>query len=276
MGVPYAEVIGDPIAQSKSPLIHRHWLATLGITGDYRAVRVPSTGLGDYLAERRRDPDWRGCNVTIPHKESVLSLLDDLDPGARAIGAVNCVASIPQGLMGRNTDIDGIAAALDGAPIQDRKAVVIGAGGGARAALHYLREGKAARIAVLVRETGRAAHFADQDGGARVEIHRLDACDEALAGASIIINASPLGMAGSPLMPASLLESVAAYARGATLLDMVYKPVRTAFLEVGEANGGIAIDGLAMLVGQARAAFELFFGRPPPPPDQALRDLIAS
>ena len=98
----------------------------------------------------------------------------------------------------------------------------------------------------------------------------------ALAGASIIINASPLGMAGSPLMPASLLESVAAYARGATLLDMVYKPVRTAFLEVGEANGGIAVDGLAMLVGQARAAFELFFGRPPPAPDRALRDLIAS
>ena len=102
------------------------------------------------------------------------------------------------------------------------------------------------------------------------------ACDDALAGASIIINASPLGMAGSPLMPASLLESVAAYARGATLLDMVYKPVRTAFLEVGEANGGIAVDGLAMLVGQARAAFELFFGRPPPAPDRALRDLIAS
>ena len=276
MGVPYAEVIGDPIAQSKSPLIHRHWLQALGLAGDYRAVRVPSAGLGDYLAERRRDPNWRGCNVTLPHKESVLSFLDHLDPDAQAIGAVNCVAPGPQGLMGRNTDIDGIAAALDGAPVKSRKAVVIGAGGGARAALHYLREGEAARIAVLVREPGKAAHFADQDGGARVEIHHLDACDEALAGASIIINASPLGMAGSPVMPASLLESVAAYARGATLLDMVYKPVRTAFLEVGEANGGIAVDGLAMLVGQARAAFELFFGRPPPAPDRALRDLIAS
>ena len=276
MGVPYAEVIGDPIAQSKSPLIHRHWLQALGLAGDYRAVRVPSAGLGDYLAERRRDPDWRGCNVTLPHKESVLSFLDHLDPDAQAIGAVNCVAPGPQGLMGRNTDIDGIAAALAGTPVKSRKAVVIGAGGGARAALQYLREGKAGHIAVLVREPGKAAHFAAEQGETYVGIYPLDAGDEALAGASIIINASPLGMAGSPVMPASLLESVAAYARGATLLDMVYKPVRTAFLEVGEANGGIAVDGLAMLVGQARAAFELFFGRPPPAPDRALRDLIAS
>lgn len=276
MGIPYAEVIGDPIAQSKSPIIHRHWLAALGLAGDYRAAHVPPAMLGDYLAARRRDPDWRGCNVTIPHKERVLPFLDILDSGARAIGAANCVAPSPQGLIGRNTDVDGIAAALEGAAVEGCQAVLIGAGGGARAALHYLRQRKAARVAILVRDPGKAAHFAEEDAPARVEVHEMDMGKDALAGASVIINASPLGMTGSPSMPPALLDALAAHARGATFLDMVYQPVRTAFLEAGAANGGIAVDGLVMLFGQARAAFEHFYGRPPPTLDDTLRDLVAS
>lgn len=276
MGRPWAEVIGDPIAQSKSPLIHRHWLRQLGLDGDFRATRVAADELADFLRERRSDPDWRGCSVTIPHKEKVLPLLAGLDPGAAEIGAVNCIAPSARGLVGRNTDVDGVAAALDGAPLRGGKAVLIGAGGGARAALRHFADRGAAEVAILVRDPAKAAHFARDDSRGRVRVHPFDACAEAFAGACVIVNASPLGMAGAPSMPTPLLACVAANARGATLLDMVYKPVRTDFLAAGEENGGVAVDGLVMLVGQARAAFETFFGHPAPAADPALGDLLAT
>lgn len=276
MGVPYAEVIGDPVAQSKSPLIHRRWLRQLGLDGDFRATRVPAEELPAFLRERVRDPDWRGCSVTIPHKERVIPWLAALDPKAREIGAVNCIAPAAGGLIGRNTDVDGVAAALEDAQLRGGKAVLIGAGGSARAALRYFAERGAAEVAILARDPDKAAHFARDDERGRILITPIEACGEAFEGARVIVNASPLGMAGAPLMPVRLLDGVAANARGATLLDMVYKPVRTDFLETGEANGGRAVDGLVMLVGQARAAFETFFGRPAPAADPALRHLLAT
>jgi shikimate dehydrogenase len=151
---------------------------------------------------------------------------------------------------------------------------LIGAGGGARAAFRYFVEQGVENIAIVVRDPARAAAFIEEAEGARVEIHPIDACEPAFAGAAAIVNASPLGMEGSPLMPPRLLEAVATHAGGATLFDMVYKPLRTDFLAAGEAAGGEAVDGLVMLIGQARAAFELFFGRPAPEADQALRDLL--
>ena len=87
----FAEVIGDPIAQSKSPIIHRHWLEQLGIEGDYMRTHIAVEELGPFLDRRRSDPNWRGCNVTIPHKERIIPLLAELDGGAAAIGAVNCL-----------------------------------------------------------------------------------------------------------------------------------------------------------------------------------------
>ena len=113
---PYAEVIGDPIAHSKSPQIHRHWLQQTGLDGDYRATRVSREGLAGYFAERRADPDWRGCNVTIPHKENVAPLIDDVASDAAAIGAVNCVIREGDRLVGYNSDVNGIAAALGEKP----------------------------------------------------------------------------------------------------------------------------------------------------------------
>jgi shikimate dehydrogenase len=276
MGLVYAEVIGDPIAQTKSPLIHRHWLQQLGLKGDYRAARVQPEDLSDFLAARREDPLWRGCNVTIPHKQAVMKLLDRIEPGAQSIGAVNCIAPGPAGLSGRNTDIDGVAAALDGARLEGSKTVVIGAGGGARAAIRYLVERGAGSIAILVRDPNKAEPLRQGNSETRIDIYGMDAPEEALAGAAAIVNASPLGMAGSPAMPSRLLAAVAANAAGAALLDMVYKPLETPFLAAGRENGGAAVDGLVMLVGQARAAFELFFGEAPPPDDERLRGLIAT
>src|SRR3954452_6232006 len=133
---PYAEVIGNPIAHSKSPAIHNFWLTRLGIEADYRATLV--TELADYFEARRGDPDWRGCNVTAPHKQNVIPFLDEASP----IGAVNCIVRDGDRLVGLNTDVDGIREALGLSPSSPTKAggganldkvVLIGAGGAARA-----------------------------------------------------------------------------------------------------------------------------------------------
>ena len=141
MGVPYAEVIGDPIAHSKSPIIHQFWLRQMKIIGEYKAVRIRPAQLGDYLGDRRRDPNWRGCNVTMPLKEPVSAHVDDIDPVARRIGAVNTVINHSTGLLiGTNTDFQGAHFALSGVPSTGRKVVLLGAGGAARAVLEELRQ----------------------------------------------------------------------------------------------------------------------------------------
>jgi shikimate dehydrogenase len=269
----FAEVIGDPVAQSKSPIIHKHWLSQLGIEGDYQRTRVATDDLATFLERRRSDPDWSGCNVTIPHKERIIPLLDRLDPDAEAIGAVNCIVPANGELVGYNTDVDGIAAALGTTQVQGRKAAVIGAGGGARALIAYLAQKAASKIALVVRSPARAEALRPLVQGYIVP---FDQADVAFDGAVAIINASPLGMAGADPMPQALLQAVSEHAAGATLFDMVTTPTETEFLTVGKGAGAHCIDGLTMLVGQAARAFELFFGKAPPPPDAQLRDLLTT
>jgi shikimate dehydrogenase len=318
----FAEVIGDPIAQSKSPVIHKYWLDRLGIAGDYVRTLVTTDELASFLDRRRSDPDWRGCNITIPHKQAVIPLLDWLDAGAEAIGAVNCVvpAILPGtgrgtseaggggppnlqvstvgphhpdaprrgppprfgeefsggSLVGYNTDVDGIAAALDSTELRGRKAAVIGAGGAARAVVAYLASRGVARIALIVRNPERAEALRPLAPGVDMHVLGFDDADVAFGGAAAIINASPLGMAGADPMPRSLLDAVRSHAAGATVFDLVTTPAETEFLSAGAAGGGHPVDGLTMLVGQAARAFELFFGQPAPPPDETLRDLLTT
>lgn len=270
MGLPYAEVIGDPIVQSKSPLIHTHWLARLGIRAEYRATHVRGDELSAFFKERRSDPDWRGCNLTIPHKEAALEHLNALDPSADTVGAVNCVVPRAEGLIGFNSDVDGVAAALEGIDIEGRKVAVLGGGGAARAALSYLAEQQASAINVLVRNPDRAQKLKRLAPEGVVSIGAFDNASALLQGASVVINASPLGMTGSPKMPEGLLEAVAKQT-DAVLFDMVYNPLLTPFLSAGRSQ---RIDGLSMLVGQAARAFELFFGVRPPSADQDLRAIL--
>jgi shikimate dehydrogenase len=269
VSVPYAEVIGDPIAHSKSPLIHRHWLRELGVDAHYRATRVHPDELAAFLQHRRSDPGWRGCNVTIPHKEAALRQVDRLDKRAAAVGAVNCIVPTSDGLVGYNTDVDGIAAALDQTAIEGRKLAIIGAGGAARAALAYAAERSPSEIVLLVRSPEKAAPLRSMvaDG---VEIGNFDKAPRLLANAAVIINASPLGMTACPEMPDELLAAVALQ-RDATLFDMVYSPLETKFLSVAADR---RLDGLTMLIGQASRAFKLFFGQLPPAADQHLHDLL--
>jgi shikimate dehydrogenase len=272
----FAEVIGEPVAQSKSPVIHKYWLDRLGIGGDYVRTRVSPEELAGFLDRRRTDADWRGCNVTIPHKQAIMPLLDRLDPGAGAIGAVNCVVPEDGALLGYNTDIDGIAAALDSTEVRGRKAALIGAGGAARAVVAYLASRGVGRIALLVRNPARAKPLRALAPGVRMDIFNFGRADEAFGGAATIINASPLGMAGTEPVPRSMLEAVRSHAAGATVFDLVTTPAGTEFLSCGANGGGQPVDGLTMLVSQAARAFELFFGAPAPPPDETLRDLLAT
>ena len=272
----YAEVIGDPVAGSKSPIIHKYWLDRLNLAGDYRRAHVRQGMVEDYLAERRRDPNWRGCNVTIPHKETVVRLADRLESGALAIGAVNCLVPRAEGLLGTNTDIEGIAAVLDDIALEGESAVIIGAGGAARAAAAYLSSRNIGGIRVLVRDPAKADALRLVAPKSAVEIVHIDAARPLFEGATLIVNASPMGMSGSPAMPDALLSAIPRVAEGITLFDMVYDPIDTDFLLVGRPVGARLVGGLGMLVGQAARAFELFFGAPAPKFDQGLRDLLAT
>ncbi len=253
----WAEVIGDPIAHSRSPAIHGFWLNALGIEGTYRATLMPSDGLAGFFAARRRDLDWRGCNVTAPHKLAVIPFLDRLSDSAERTGAVNCITRDGDGLIGGNSDVDGIAEALTDADVSGCKAVLIGAGGAARAALAWLADAGAGEILCLARDPEKARSALAFDtvsafGG------------EAIEGANLVVNASPLGMAHADPMPPSLLAGLGNAAPGATAFDMIYQPLDTPFLQAARAAGLNAVDGLSMLIGQARRAFESFFGAEPP------------
>ncbi len=203
-----------------------------------------------------------------------MPLLAEVDEGAATIGAVNCVVPREQGLVGFNTDIDGVAAALDSIELRGRKAAVIGAGGGARALVSYLARREVGHISILARDPQKADPLVALAPDSRVEILSLERLEGGFEGAAAIANASPLGMAGSAEMPPSLIAAIARHAGGVTLFDMVTTPAQTQFLNAGRANGALTIDGLTMLIGQARRAFELFFGRPATVPDQQLRDLL--
>ncbi|MFS0849032.1 shikimate dehydrogenase [Novosphingobium panipatense] len=283
MSIPYAEVIGDPIAQSKSPAIHRFWLDELGLDGRYEHCLVRLDDLKSYLAERRSDPDWRGCNVTMPHKLAILPLLDRLDPLAEAIGAVNTVVRQSDGtLTGYNTDAPGFLEPLRGDLAQThlfRMARVLGTGGAARAIVAALA--KEHFVIVLAgRDPGKARAMLDElapkgEHHAIALDHFADVTDFAFDDREgcmdLVINASPLGMAGQP----PLAFDISHAPPGSVFYDIVTSPVDTAFLQTARAQGFETIDGLAMLIGQADLAFTHFFGvRPPRGRDEALRQLI--
>jgi shikimate dehydrogenase len=280
MPQPYADVIGDPIEHSKSPLIHRFWLEKLGMPGDYRAIRVNQGGLPQYLQEKRDDPFWRGCSVTFPLKQAVARAVGDPAHVCAALGATNCVVKSPIGcLMGINTDIDGVGVALKGIELAGKTVVLLGAGGAARAAFCYLSRQGLAHIRIVARDLRKAGTFAAMlPAGAqtRLAVFAFSDAAEAIRGANVVINATPLGMSGQPEMPQPILSALGV-CRPAAALDMVYVPTDTPFLDAARGAGARAIGGLTMLVGQAAPAFELFFGAPAPREhDEELKALLAT
>ena len=266
-----AFVIGHPIAHSRSPVIHRHWLARYGIGGDYRAIDVAPDDLRTWLGalEPTTVP---GGNVTVPHKEAVHAWLgsERIDAAARAVGAVNTLWFEDGALRGGNTDGMGLTADLDARASGWReagRAVVVGAGGASRAIVHALKQA-GLEVSVANRTAARAERLADEFGLARGA--GLEALPGLLADAGLIVNTASLGMEGTQggtgdlpahLDPRRLPEGAIAY-------DIVYVPMRTPFLAAAEKAGCRAVDGLGMLLHQAVPGFERWFGvRPAVTPD---------
>ena len=253
----YAEVIGDPIAHSKSPLIHRFWLERLGIAADYRASHVTADGLAGFLAGRAGDPAWRGCNVTIPHKIAVLDLVDDPGNVRETIGAMNTIIRQDDGgVIGTNTDAAGFWSPIADLDLADRPVAVIGAGGAARAVLFALAQVGTGPVTILNRSPLKGAALLARFG-LKGQALPLAA---ALPPAALVVNASALGMHGQPPLEIDLSP----LPEDAIVYDIVYAPLVTPLLAAAEARGLETVDGLEMLVGQAAAAFELFFGAPAP------------
>ena len=265
---PYAEVIGDPIAHSKSPAIHSFWLNKLAIDGRYGASLVAPEALADFIAERRHEESWRGCNVTLPHKIAVLDLVDD--PGAvrDSIGAMNTLLRQPDGtIIGTNTDAAGFFAPIADMALEGADVVVVGTGGAAHAVLFALARAKVGYVTLMTRSPLKGAALLARFGlrGA------VSGLGTALPPAALIVNASSLGMTGQP----PLLLDLSPLPDDAVVYDLVYAPLDTALLASADARGLAVVDGIEMLIGQAAVAFELFFGRPAPREhDDVLRRLI--
>jgi shikimate dehydrogenase len=266
----YAEVIGDPIAHSKSPLIHGFWLAKLGLDGDYRKTRVTAEGLAAYFADRAADPHWRGCNITVPHKVAALDHVEDRGNVRATIGAVNCVLRADDGaLIGTNSDAAGFYAPIADLDLAGQTVAVIGAGGAARAVLFALARAGVGEVQLFNRNVLKGAALLAQFG-LKGKARPLG---ERIPPATLLINASSLGMTGQPPLDLDL----APLPEGALVYDLVYAPLETVLLAAAEARGLETIDGLEMLVGQAAVAFELFFGvAAPRAHDEELRALLVA
>lgn len=271
MSQPYAEVIGDPIAQSKSPVIHGFWLEQSGLEGRYNRTHVKAEGLADYLAKRRADPDWRGCNVTMPHKQAVIPLLDRLDPLAARIGAVNTIVPEDGALVGYNTDAPGFLEPLQPLLAQThyfRMARVLGTGGAARAIIAALAD--AGMVIVLAgRNVEKARALLDEiDPKGEHHVAPLDhfadatdfAFDDRESCLDLVVNATALGMTGQPPLVFDMTHAPP----GSVFYDIVTSPLETDFLKAARASGFATVDGLSMLIGQADHAFRRFFGATPP------------
>ena len=272
----YAEVVGDPIAQSKSPLIHNFWIAKLGIDAEYRASRVAAGALRSFVERRAADPGWRGCNVTMPLKLEAMTLAGRASREAIAVGASNMLAPQGQVLVAGNSDVAGILAALPYNLLGPGSRVcIIGTGGAARAALVAVGQRRVASTLILARDrsAGSALLDAFKLRGSTRQIDEPPAFDKI----DVVINATPLGMNGKAAMSANVLKAVGLASLGGAVLDMVYDPVDTELLSVARAAEWRAVDGLEMLVAQAASAFEQFFGYAAPREhDAELRALLVA
>ncbi|HZD28566.1 MAG TPA: shikimate dehydrogenase [Xanthobacteraceae bacterium] len=254
-----AGVMGDPVMHSRSPKLHNYWLAKYGLTGTYVPLAIRAERL---RAALRALPalGFSGCNLTIPHKEAALDIVDKLDPVARRIGAVNCVVVVPDGsLEGRNHDAFGYIESVreaqpdwraDTGPI-----VVIGAGGGARAVLVSLVDQGAREIRLVNRTLARGKALAGELGGP-IRPLSWEQREAALEGAAMLINATNQGMLGEPPLDLALDRLPVS----ALVSDIVYIPRETALLAAARRRGNATVNGLGMLLHQARPAFHAWFG----------------
>lgn len=255
-----AGVAGHPVRHSLSPVIHNAWIASAGLDAAYLAFAPQEDGF-EALVNGLRGQVALGLNVTIPFKERAFALADQHSAAARRAGAANLLVFHADGsVLADNTDGVGLLAALKGAGglLTRSPVVVLGAGGAARAAVLSLLDAGVSQVRLVNRSRDRAEAIAALDG--RISALGWDEAAQALDGVSAVINATSLGMTGQPPLELSLDRA----APTAMVMDMVYRPLKTALLRAAEARGHPTADGLSMLIAQARPSFEALFDRPPP------------
>jgi shikimate dehydrogenase len=253
-----AAVIGAPVAHSLSPTIHNAAFEACGLDWVYVAFEVAAGRGGDAVAAMRV-LGWSGLSVTMPHKEDAARAVDRMSPDAAVLGAVNCVVPAAGGLLGENTDGPGFVDALRlecGFEPAGRSAVVVGAGGAARAVVLALARAGAASVTVVNRTPARA-HLAARLAGSAGLVGPPGSAD----GADLVVNATSLGRGGAgepmPVHPGAL-------GAGQLVVDLVYGPEPTPFLAAAAARGATTADGLGMLVHQAAHSFRLWTGMAAP------------
>jgi len=267
-----AGVTGYPIAQSRSPLIHGYWLKKHGIDGAYGKIELPPEDAEDFY-KKLAGNGLVGCNVTVPHKETAYAACAHLDDAAKAMGAANTLWLDEAGeLCGANTDGLGFLGNLDQmAPGWDREpgpALVIGAGGAARAIVWALLERQFTPVHIFNRTVVKAEELCRHFGENTVA-HALDKLPEHLDKAALVVNTTSLGMTGKAPLDLDL-EGLPV---GALVTDIVYSPLETDLLRKARAGGNPTVDGLGMLLHQAVPGFEKWFGIRPEV-DDTLRQLI--
>ena len=271
---PLAGVIGWPIAHSRSPRLHGHWLKRYGIAGSYVALPVMPEHLAEVLRAMPR-MGFVGANVTIPHKESVLALADVVTDRAALIGAANTLIFRPDGkIHADNTDGYGFIANIrQNAPgwIPDLgPAAVIGAGGAARAVVASLLESGVTELRIANRTRVRAEQIKNEFG-AKVVVYDWAQAGNMLEGATTVVNATSMGMVGKQ----ALRVPLDALSPGTLVTDLVYTPLMTPFLLEAQSRGCEVVDGLGMLLHQGAPGFERWFGQRPEVDDDLRRAVLA-
>ena len=266
--IPLAGVIGSPIGHSKSPKLHNHWLKRLGLNGQYMALDVAQKDLGEVLRTMPK-MGFVGANVTIPHKETVLGLVDRVTDRAALIGAANTLVFRADGqIFADNTDghgfIENLRKGAKGWSASAGPAVMFGAGGAARATLAALLDAGAEEVRIANRTRARADALR-AEFGARVAVYDWVKAGNMLDGATTVVNCTALGMQGKP----PLKVPMDALSSKAVVTDLVYTPLETKLLQTARAKGCQVVDGLGMLIHQAAPGFERWFGKKPPVDDEA-------
>jgi shikimate dehydrogenase len=264
-------VIGHPVAQARSPVLHGYWLKEYGIDGDYTREDVPPDEISGFL-KNLRTHGYVGANITVPHKAAAYRALDHADPVVEMLKVTNTIWLDDDGLHGTNTDVHGFLANLDQTvpdwSIDPEQAVVLGAGGGARAVVYGLLSRGLKRVVVVNRTLARAQAFTVEFGD-RVTAASFSELAAWLQDADVLVNTTSLGMAGQPPLEVDLSP----LAEDGIVYDIVYVPLETPLLAAARARGLRTVDGLGMLLQQAVPAFEKFFGiRPKVTP--ALREFV--
>ena len=270
-----AGLLGYPVAHSRSPVIHNHWLAKYGIAGRYVLFNVAPEKLSTALLGMAA-LGLRGCNVTTPHKQAVMPLIDHVDPLAQRIGAVNTIVVGPDGsLSGFNNDGNGFVQSIrdaqpawrpDSGPI-----AIIGAGGAARAVIATLAAQGAREIRVVNRTLARAQEIAN-DYGPPVSVVPWEQRSDALAGVALMANATNQGMVGKAALELSLDQ----LPRDAIVGDLIYTPPVTPLLAAAKQRGNVTVNGLGLLLNQARPAFNAWFGVMPDITPELIRAIEAT